>query len=149
MEVLNTLGINPQVVLIQIIIFIAFYFILKKFLFTPILKIIHLKGAIVDEKNKEIENVKKKVEALEQKINMLIAESDKEVLAVEEAKLKEVLNRKNQMISQLHTELLNSIQKLRDNFEDEKKKIIEQLENILVPIKQDVLLKILKNGSKQ
>ncbi|MFN7181625.1 MAG: hypothetical protein ACK4NF_02965 [Planctomycetota bacterium] len=130
----------------QIVIFIAFYLILKKFLFAPILKIVNLREALVREKNNEIERIRSKVEELEQKINTLIKESDKEVLSVEGEKLKEILNRKNQMLAEMHRQLLENIEKVRVEYEKEKNKIVAQLENILLPLKQNILSRILQNG---
>lgn len=142
MEVLDTLGVSPVVALIQIVIFIGFYFIVKQFLFTPIMKIVNSRENFINSKNKEIEDLSKKIEEFEQKINTMLAESDKDVLKVEEEKLKEVLHRKAEIVAKMHEELLTGISKLKENFESEKTKMIDELEKILEPIKENILSKL-------
>ncbi len=142
MEILDTLGVSPAVMLIQILVFGGFYFVIKYFLFSPIMKIVSARENLIESKNKEIELLSKKIEELSKKINTVLAESDKEVLKVEEEKLKEVLHRKTQIVAKMQEELLVNISKLRESFESEKKKMIDELEKILEPIQKDVLSKL-------
>lgn len=142
MEILDALGISPVVAIMQVVIFLGFYFVIKQFLFTPIMKIINARDNLINSKNKEIETIGKKIDELEQKINSILAESDKDVLKVEEGKLKEMLHKKSEVVTKLQEEFLANIVKLRQTFEIERVKLIEELDKILEPIKEDILSKL-------
>lgn len=142
MEVLDTLGVNPIVALIQIGIFLIFYIILKHYLFTPILKIVNSRENLIRSKNEEIDMLTRKIGELEEKINSIIAESDKNVLKVEEEKLKEVLQKKTQIVTKMQEEFIDNLTKLRESFEIEKKKITEELKKVLEPLHENIMSKL-------
>ncbi len=73
MEILNQFGINPILLLAQVVNFLVLLFILKKFLYKPILK-------VLEERKKKIEESLKNAEEIEKRLLETEEEKDKVLL---------------------------------------------------------------------
>jgi len=73
MEIFNQFGINPLLLLAQVVNFAVLLFILKRFLYKPILK-------VLEERKKRIEESLKNAEEIEKRL-VETAELEEEILA--------------------------------------------------------------------
>lgn len=79
MEVLNTFGLQPILLLAQIVNFLVLLFILKKFLYKPILKVLDERKAKIENSIHDAEEIEKRLVAIESeredKINKAVNEA--------------------------------------------------------------------------
>lgn len=72
MEILNQFGVNPVLLLAQVVNFLILLFILKKFLYKPILR-------ILEERKKKIEESLKNTEEIERRLLQVAEEEEKRI----------------------------------------------------------------------
>lgn len=73
MDVFKSFGIQPILLAAQIVNFLILLYILKRFLYKPILK-------VLDERKKKVEESLKKTEEIERRLNELSLEEEKRIL---------------------------------------------------------------------
>lgn len=75
MEILNQFGINPLLLAAQAVNFLLLLFILKKFLYKPILKVLEERKKKIEESLRNSEAIEKKLQETEQQSEKIIAKA--------------------------------------------------------------------------
>lgn len=110
MEVLDNFGVQPVLLLAQIVNFVILLFLLKKFAYKPIMK-------VLDERKYKIETGLKQAEEVEKK------------LAETEKKQKEIIGNAERESTKIIEEAKNAAKKLQDNtLLDTNKRVEETLQ---------------------
>lgn len=73
MDILNQFGINPILLAAQVVNFLILLFILKKFLYQPILKVLEARKKKIEESLKNSEAIERKLQETEQQSEKIIA----------------------------------------------------------------------------
>ncbi|MDO8573151.1 MAG: F0F1 ATP synthase subunit B [Candidatus Daviesbacteria bacterium] len=79
MEILNQFGINPVLLLAQVVNFLVLLFILKKFLYKPILKVLGERKQKIEDSLKNAEEIEKRLAETNEKIDTLMVKTSKEI----------------------------------------------------------------------
>lgn len=79
MEIFNQFGINPILLLAQIVNFIVLLFILKKFMFKPILKVLGERRQKIEESLKNAEEIEKRLAETDEKISVMMAKTSGDI----------------------------------------------------------------------
>ncbi len=75
MEILNQFGINPILLAAQVVNFLILLFILKKFLYKPILRVLEERKKKIEDSLKNAEEIEKKLQATEEQSEKIIAKT--------------------------------------------------------------------------
>lgn len=124
MDILNQFGVKPILLAAQVVNFLLLLFILKKFLYKPILK-------VLDERKKRIEQSLKNAEEIERKL----VEADKEaekILARALAEGKKILDQTNEAAAQIMEQTNKAAEEILRKATEEGKKIVELQEEMLM-----------------
>lgn len=116
MEIIKEFGINPILLLAQIVNFTILLLLLKKFLYKPILKVLEDRKSTVAKSLKQAEEIEKRLEqtALEQEklllaasteSNKIISDSKKEAHELAEKTLEQTKQTINEMLEKNETRL--------------------------------------------
>jgi F-type H+-transporting ATPase subunit b len=102
MEILNQFGINPLLLAAQVVNFLILLFILKKFMYKPILK-------VLDERKERIAQSLKNAEEIERKLALTEEEKDK-ILAMASSEAQKMIDETKKEIDALKVELTQNAQ---------------------------------------
>ena len=143
MEIAKQFGIEPVLLLAQIVNFLIILFVLKKFFYKPIVK-------VLEDRKKKIEESLKNADFIEEKLNKT---EEKTAKALEEARKNAQLiiaeaNKEAQRINkEAHEEarktLEQTIERAKVQIENQKKEMQSQLEKETLTLVVDVVKRVL------
>ncbi|MEO0136123.1 MAG: F0F1 ATP synthase subunit B [candidate division WOR-3 bacterium] len=131
MEALTKLGINPLLLIAQIINFLILLWVLNKFLYKPILKLFKDRSSKIEEGIKTAEALKKQAAEAEEKHRQLIEEAKKEAHRIIEQATKLGDEEKKKIIALANEEARKIVEKTMQEINAEK-------QNIMAEIKKEV-----------
>ena len=79
MEILNQFGINPLLLAAQVVNFALLLFILKRFLYKPILKVLETRKQKIEASLKNAEEIEKRLLETEEESNKMLAKTSLEI----------------------------------------------------------------------
>ncbi|HBI17589.1 MAG TPA: ATP synthase F0 subunit B [Candidatus Moranbacteria bacterium] len=129
MELLQNLGINGKLVLAQIVNFFILFYVLKKFAYGPVLK-------MLDDRSKKIEKGMKDAEASSKKL-VEIEEKEKEVLTNAKKEAQEIIKKaeeqgmknKEAIMVEAKEQADVMLKKAQEKIEEEKNKVMAEVKN--------------------
>ena len=124
MEILNHFGVNPILLLAQVVNFLILLFILKKFLYKPILK-------VLEERKSRIEGSLKNAEEIERRLAETEEQSEK-ILARALAEGQKILDQTNQAAAQIMEDANKAAEQIVLKATADGKKIVELQQEILM-----------------
>lgn len=153
MEILKDFGVDPILLIAQIVNFLILLFILNRILFKPLLKVLEERKQTIAKSLQEAEQISKELARATQKSQGLIegasTQADK---IVEEAK-KAAEKIKEEQIQATKVEAENIFRKNRDNIELEKEKmrasLRSELQEVLVLAVEKVVGKTLSKEERE
>jgi F-type H+-transporting ATPase subunit b len=143
MEILHTLGIEPKVILIQIIGFLILFFVLKKFLFGRVGEFLEKRREEIKANYDKIENEKKEIEKLKSEYEKHLAKIEDEIKEKIASAVKEGQSIKEEIISEARREAIKIMEKGRKEIEIEKEKVLISLREDIVNLTVTALNRIL------
>ena len=78
MEILNQFGVQPILLAAQVVNFFILLFLLKKFLYGPILKVLNERKKRIEDSLKNAEEIEKRLQETNEKIDQMLAKASKE-----------------------------------------------------------------------
>ncbi|HBO16715.1 MAG: ATP synthase subunit b [Candidatus Moranbacteria bacterium GW2011_GWE2_35_2-] len=127
MELLSNLGINSKLVLAQIINFFVLLYILKKFVYKPILKILEERSDKIEKGLKDAEESSKKLKEIEEKEKKVLTIAKKEaqgIIASAEQSAKAV---KKEIEDDAKNRVEKILQDANKKLEEERMKMISEV----------------------
>ncbi len=124
MEILNQFGVQPILLAAQVVNFLILLFILKKFLYKPILK-------VLDERKKRIESSLKNAEEIERRLQQTTEESEK-VIGKTLKEAQKILDQTNENAAQILADANKQAEHILLRAADEGKKIVELQKEIMM-----------------
>lgn len=97
MEILNQFGINPLLLLAQVVNFALLLFILKRFLYKPILKVLEERKKKIADSLKNAEEIEKRLLETEEERNKTLAKTSQEIQQMRDEAKKELEAFKEEM----------------------------------------------------
>lgn len=79
MEILQQFGINPILLAAQVVNFFILLFLLKKFLYGPILKVLNERKKRIEDSLKNAEEIEKRLQETNEKIDQMMAKASGEI----------------------------------------------------------------------
>lgn len=78
MEILNQFGVNPILLLAQVVNFLVLLFILKRFLYKPILKVLGERRQKIEQSLKNAEEIEKRLSQTNEEVEKILAKALKQ-----------------------------------------------------------------------
>ena len=144
MEILSKLGLNGKILLAQLLNFFLLLYVLKRFLYSPLLKIMKER----DEKIREgIENSIKsqlEMEKTEEKIKKRISQANTKADVILAQAHKEGKEQKEELVRKAKEEINKWKEEAKNAIMSEKKKIVEEIRQEISPLIVEVSQKFIK-----
>lgn len=146
MDALTSLGIDWKLLVAQIVNFLILLFLLKKFLYQPILKMLGERKQKIDKGLKDSEEAEKRLAETEIKTKDLIAKASQEAQKIVNETRKEV--EKNSVVILDHAKQKSDeiVAKAKEQAEAEKEKIVNSAKSELAAIVELSVEKILASS---
>lgn len=134
MEILENFGIKPVLLLAQIINFVILLYILKRFLYKPILKVLEKRKNKIETSMNQSDQIQKKFEELDKKQQEILDNARKEsAQIIDEAKSEaKTLAKQIQIESSNQTE--QTLKRAKETITLEKQKMINEAKREIVSV---------------
>lgn len=123
MELLNNLGINGKLLLAQIVNFLVLLFVLYKFAYGPVLKVLNERTSKIEKGLKDAEDAQKKLAE--------IAEKEKEVLAKARKQAQEIVAKAEEVAVKSKEEIIASAKQQSEKILSDSAKKIESEKTLM------------------
>ena len=127
MEILNQFGINPILLAAQAVNFLILLFILKKFLYKPILKVLEERKKKIEDSLKNAEEIEKKLQLTEDEKEKILAKTSQEAQKLLDRVKKEIELMKEEGKVEAQQEASRIIQKGQEQLKAEMEKMRQEL----------------------
>lgn len=127
MEILEKLGINGKIFLAQIVNFFLLMYILKRFLYKPLLDIIKKREEKIKEGLKQADLAEKKIKEVEKKVNLKLEEANKEADKILEKAHREGEDHKNDILREAREEVAKWKEETAVYLKREKEKLLNEV----------------------
>lgn len=129
MELLNKLGIHPALLVAQIINFLILLFVLHKFLYNPVLKIMKKREDKIAKSIDSAEKIDKKLKDMEAKYDAKIVKAKKDAIKILEGAEKQAVLQREESIVKTKKDVADIIKKAKDQIALQKEKMIEDVKS--------------------
>lgn len=127
MELLSNLGINAKLVLAQIVNFFILFYVLKKFAYGPILKILEQRSDRIEKGLKDAEKSSKKLKEIEEQEKKVITVAKKEAQRIITAAEQSALTVKKDIEDASRLKVEEMLQDARKKIEEDKNKMVGEV----------------------
>lgn len=124
---MDKLGINPMLLLAQIVNFGIVLYLMAKFLYKPVIKVLDERKQKAEETEKMNEEAKSTIEKSEQEKKKMIAEAKKESEIIISKAKAQGQKEKDEILEKAQKDIAASRKKLEAEIEDEKKKMLKDV----------------------
>ncbi|MEO0122388.1 MAG: F0F1 ATP synthase subunit B [candidate division WOR-3 bacterium] len=153
MEALTKLGINPLLLIAQILNFLILLWILNRFLYKPILKLFKDRSSKIEDGIKTAENLKKQAAEAEERHRQLIEEAKKEAHRIIEQATKLGDEEKKKIIEMANEESRKIVERTMQEIKSEKQNIMAEIKKevgeMVVTLSADLIRKKLDEKSQR
>src|SRR3990167_6374813 len=152
MDVTKQFGIEPTLLIAQIINFGIILFVLKKFFYKPITKMLDARRATIDQSLKNAEEIETKLAQTEERSAKIIADSQQKAeQLLEDAKkgAETIANTAMEEAKKTQEEMMQkALEQIAAEKETMKKEVEEETLALVVDVTQKVLGRTMKNSEK-
>lgn len=141
---MENLGIDPKLLIAQLINFGLFFFIFKKFVAGPFLKFVNLEKIKDQDRQKNIEEIRKKEEDLTLQLKKAKDQAKAELLkAIEEAK-EQAQKVKKDLVAQAEKEASEIMEKSKKHMAEERDEVQKEAKERVADLSMFIIQKSLK-----
>jgi len=145
MEIISTLGIDPKLILAQVINFLILFFVLKKLVYKPVVGLLEKRRAMVEQSVHNSQKIEERLVALEDERKKILAEASNNAMAVMEQSKKEAAEEHQKAMVAAKKEISALAERYRAQLKDEKDQMFEDLKadvaNLIVASCEKILRK--------
>ena len=127
MDIFNQFGINPILLAAQAVNFLILLFILKKFLYKPILKVLEERKKKIEDSLKNAEEIERKLQLTEEEKEKILAKTSQEAQKLLDRVKKEIELMKEEGKVEAQQEASRIIQKGQEQLKAEMEKMRQEL----------------------
>jgi len=127
MDILNQFGINPILLAAQVVNFFILLFILKKFLYKPILRVLEERKKKIEDSLKNAEEIERKLQLTEDEKEKILAKTSQEAQKLLDRVKKEIELMKEEGKVEAQQEASRIIQKGQEQLKAEMEKMRQEL----------------------
>ncbi|MEX0621668.1 MAG: F0F1 ATP synthase subunit B [Candidatus Woykebacteria bacterium] len=153
MEILKSFGVEPILLLAQIVNFVILLFLLQRFLYKPILKVLEERRKKIEASIKQAEDIEKRYEESSKKQAEILIKARGEAAEIVDSAKKEAKSLSEQMQAEAKKSIDETIKRTQESLTLEKQKIIAEARSNIVDLvataTQKVVSKTLKGVEKE
>lgn len=146
---MEKLGIQPIQLLLQVINFMVLLFVLKKFLYQPILKMIETRKKKIDEGLEYSDKIKREFEKSEKKRDELVAKGRQEAHNILEEAKKTAKREEAEILEKAQSQAQDILAKARRDSQNLKEELEKDLNKKAVDIAEIIIEKVIKSALSQ
>jgi F-type H+-transporting ATPase subunit b len=143
MEILGKLGINGKILLAQVVNFFLLMYLLKRFLYKPILDILKERQNKIDKGLRDAEKAEKKFQAADEKIQLKIDRANQKVDLILAKAEKESKEYREETEKEAKEKINQWEKEAKQHIGEEKAKIVEDVKKQISPLIIEVAQKII------
>jgi len=129
MELLHKLGVDWMGLLAQVINFFIIVLILRKFVYKPVLELLHKRSKMIEKSVNDAKEIEEKLEKVEVETSKKLTEAEKKATGILEEAKKEAEKQKESMKADTNQEIEKMIEKGKQNLLAEKDKILGDIKS--------------------
>jgi F-type H+-transporting ATPase subunit b len=129
MELLSNLGINGKLLLDQIVNFFILLYILKRFAYKPILKVLEERKDKIEKGLRDAENAKSKLEEIERKEEKVLIAARKEAQKIVNSAEDIAKKNKEEIITESRSQADKILEDAEKKIKEEKNKMLEEVKS--------------------
>lgn len=153
MDILNQFGIKPILLAAQVVNFLILLFILKKFLYKPILKVLDERKKRIADSLKNAEEIEKRLLLTQQEREKILDEADKSAQKMLDETKKEIEILRTEMMQQAKGQaddiILKSHNQAQAEIEKMKQELMENIADIVAKGMEKVTGKLINKSEQQ
>lgn len=142
--ILEQLGINLQVVFVQMVAFLVLFAILYKFLFKRVAGFMKTRTEEIESTFKKIEQERAEIDRLAKEYKDHLANIEKEAYAKIQEAIKEGTSARNEIVTAAQENARSELEKARSEIHREKEKAILELRNDVIKLSLQATEKIIE-----
>lgn len=148
MEILKNFGVQPVLLVAQIVNFLIILFILKKFFFGPITKVLEDRRQKIDESLKNAEEIERKLTETEEKTAKILEDAAKQAKQVIDG----AKNHSQEIINEAQKEAAKTLEETvaaaQNQIKSEKEEMKAEIEGEIITLVAHVVKKLLGRSLK-
>ncbi|OGD85624.1 ATP synthase F0 subunit B [Candidatus Curtissbacteria bacterium RBG_13_35_7] len=148
MEIFENFGIQPTLLLAQIVNFLIILFLLKKFFYKPILKVLDERKSRIEESLKNADLIEEKLKKTEEKSALILQDTQKNAQELIDNAKKEAGNIQDQASKDARKTIEEAIIEAKKQIEAQRLEMQNKLEKETVGLVADVVKKVLRRNLK-
>ncbi|OGD87379.1 ATP synthase F0 subunit B [Candidatus Curtissbacteria bacterium RIFCSPHIGHO2_01_FULL_41_11] len=149
MEILTRFGIEPKLLLAQIVNFTIILFVLKRFFYKPITKVLDDRKKRIEESLKNADLIEEKLAQTEEKTTKLLEEASETAREMITSANKEAQRTTEEVLLEARKTQEELVADAKDQIEAQKKEMQKQLERETLILVTEVVKKVLARNLKQ
>ncbi|MFA6917342.1 MAG: F0F1 ATP synthase subunit B [Candidatus Gracilibacteria bacterium] len=127
MELITKLGIDPTLLIAQVINFLILFFILKKLIYKPLLSLFDKRKKMIEKNVEDTKRIEERLEKLEVERKAILSDASKEAMAVVENAKKESEKEREEVLAKAKKEISTLAGRYREQLASEKANIISEI----------------------
>ncbi len=144
MEILHALGIQWSLLIAQVINFVILLFILKKFVYTPLLAVIERRQKLTKDSMEKVKEIDTMREKAEQQKDEILKKADQEAGVILERAREQAQASKTEIETAAHKEATEILDKGRKQLENERATVFNDVQQTIAKVIVAASEKILK-----
>lgn len=142
---MSALGIDIKLLFAQIINFVLFFLLVKKFIAKPFLTYLHEQKKIAEEKEEALKILQNKEKELDEKTKEVMKRARQEAIDLQNAVKKDLATVRAKELKKIQEEIAYMKQKAEKQISEDKKKMISEVRKYIVDISATLVKKALSN----
>lgn len=145
MEIISTLGIDPKLILAQVVNFLILFFVLKKLVYKPVVALLEKRRTMVEQSVHNSKKIEERLAALEDERKKILSEASSNAMAAMEQAKKDASEEHQKAMATAKKEISALAERYRGQLKDEKDQMFDELKaevaNLIVTSCEKILRK--------
>lgn len=127
MEIISTLGIDTKLILAQIVNFFILFFVLKMFVYKPVLSLLEKRKNMVEQSVHNSQKIEERLVSLENERKKILSDASANAMTVMEQAKKEGAEEHQKALTNAKKEISDLAQRYRSQLKSEKDQMFDEL----------------------
>jgi F-type H+-transporting ATPase subunit b len=127
MELITKLGIDPTLLIAQVVNFLVLLFILKTLLYKPLLNLFDKRKKMIEKSVEDTKRIEERLVTLEEERKTILSDASKEAMAVIDVAKKEAEKERDEALQKAKKEISTLAERYRDQLASEKVAMIAEI----------------------
>jgi len=134
MELITKLGIDPTLLIAQVVNFLILFFILKKLIYKPLLNLFDKRKKMIEKNVEDTKRIEERLEKLEVEKKAILSEASKEAMVIVENAKKESEKEREEALVKAKKEISTLAERYREQLAVEKANMIREIKTELAEL---------------